>query len=500
MVTLNRLVLSFLFSVFCILPVVVFSASKNDGQVSKRGGAAAPDDFTNTSPIDAIATVEPATETVTKPDKAESEVPAVTESGDSTAETVPVETTVENSVSATDKAVVAPAAETIPEEEIPTVTEPEESIAETIPKAAVEKPAVNASEVAPAAVVSDTESPLTSPASESHPESPPAAGIDKAVVVPAVEETSMPGGESVETEKTGELAPAVIDGVDENAGVATVGITDPSPESTVAAENPLKAEKLELFAGISLMKFDYTEFDTNGAWLDDEIGVLPGLLLGGTLYWTHYYASVEFNYFSSEVDYRGQTQSKDPALSGLPINSRSDADIIDIKAIAGYQFSSLNLYGGLGYYYWRRNIQPTTTDSGLQVAGVLEFYSWTYALVGLNTPLFNKEDSQFSLDIRATRMLQAEMEVDFLGFQGYDNVNLNLGEDWGLRLALPWSFALSTIPHARITVEPYYVTWNIKRSATSELTVGGVGTGSGVVEPGSETRNFGVSLYFQYSM
>ena len=288
----------------------------------------------------------------------------------------------------------------------------------------------------------------------------------------------------------------------------SVGVADDAQEKNrtkvtsleaVAVENAPKITKIEFFMGASLMNFGYTEFDTNGAWLDEESGVLPGLLVGGSLHWSKAYASLMMNYNFGEVGYEGQTQSVDPALSGLPINSTSDADIFDTTAIAGYQFSSLHIYGGLGYYYWRRNIRPTTTNSGLPVAGVLEFYSWTYALLGARTELWRNWTSHLELDLRATRMLDANMEVNFLGFGGYDNASLDLGEDWGFRLAVPWTFRYFD-KDSSLTIEPYYTSWNLKRSKVSELTIGGVGTGSGVVEPRSETRNFGISVYFRYLM
>ena len=355
---------------------------------------------------------------------------------------------------------IVPAPETAPE----TLAESNDPVAETkvtetVPETTVvtEEPSVSAAEVVvpPAAVADETAASVVVPATVSMIETAPAVTTDK--VIPA------------------------------------------SPE--IVATNFLKASKFELFAGASMLNFDYTEFDTNGAWLDEENGWLPGLLLGGTLYWPgNWYASLELNYYFGDVEYQGQTQSDDPALSGLYITSRSDADIFDTTAIAGYRFSAARVYAGLGYYFWRRNIHPTMTNSGLRVAGLLEFYSWTYALLGFNAPLFVNEDSRINLDIRVTRMLQAQMDVDFLGYGGYDNASLNLGEDWGLRLALPWTFQVSTINDATITIEPYYYRWDLNRSNVAELTVNGVGTGSGVVEPRSETRNLGISLYFRYSM
>jgi len=460
---LSKLVLSFLLFILWLLPIPALFASEHD--------TAAPD-----ASINALKTA-PVAETVAGP------------------EVAPVsKTSPEMPAESSDPVADANVTETVPETTVVT-----------------EEPSVSAAEVAaPAAAVAVP--PVVGPATESVLENAPVAGTDEAVAAPIVDEeapvptASGDAGVNELSGQEGRTMPAAAVLVKENApstpeaGIENTGMAEPAPPETVVAKF-LNASKLELFAGVSMMNFDYTEFDTNGAWLDDENGWLPGLLLGGTLYWPgNWYASLELNYYFGDVIYEGQTQSDDPALSGLYINSRSDTDIFDTTAIVGYQFSAARVYAGLGYYFWRRNIRPTLTNGGLRVAGMLEFYSWSYALLGFNTPLFVKEDSRINLDIRVTRMLQAQMEVDFLGYGGYDNSNLNLGEDWGLRLALPWTFRLSATNDATITIEPYYYRWDLNRSNVAELTVNGVGTGSGVVEPQSETRNLGISVYFRRSM
>ncbi len=307
----------------------------------------------------------------------------------------------------------------------------------------------------------------------------------------------MPGGE-------GDGAAVMTEVPDEplaaEAEVASEAAVSAGEQTAAPVSSPLKASRFELFAGATLMRFDYAEFDSDGAWLDEETGWLPGMLLGATLSWPgQWYVSGRLDFFSGEVGYQGQTQSADPVLSGLPIVSQADTDIIDIVALLGHRFARADVYAGLGYYFWRRNIQPTTTNGGLPVAGVLEFYSWSYFLLGTKLPLLENEDNRFEFELRLTRMLQAQMEVDFLGYGGYDNVYLNLGREWGLRLALPWTLQRFR-PGLQLVVEPYYVRWNLGRSAVSELTINGAGTGSGVAEPRSETANYGISVYLRFLM
>jgi len=266
----------------------------------------------------------------------------------------------------------------------------------------------------------------------------------------------------------------------------------------IAAENVL-----ELKAGVALLKFGYQEFTTDNSILDEESGMLPGIMLAATYHQPAWYSEMSFSYHQAKVDYSGHTRSDIAAQNNLLVSSRSDTAIADTTLIFGKpvwtQFQNrYEIYGGLGYYRWRRYILSSVTDAGLRVAGKLEFYSWFYAIAGIKVPLHETHSRSFNVDFRLTRMLQATLEVDHLGYKNWDKQTLDLGEKWGYQLRLPWHMILES--KAVVTFEPYFTVWNIGRSNTLINTVGGVPTNTASTEPRSETRNFGLFVYYHYSI
>ena len=272
--------------------------------------------------------------------------------------------------------------------------------------------------------------------------------------------------------------------------------------SVRANETPILSD-IEFIGGGSLLRFDYSEFNTDNSLLDSETGIIPGFIIGATYHQPDWFAQTTFNYHSGDVDYSGHTQSIYIEYDGLPINSTTNTQIADTTFLLGKSFISPYLYehtlfGGFGYYKWRRHIQPSNLANGTRVAGILEFYSWFYLVAGVSTPVYSDKQSSVELDFRFTHMLQATLDVDFLGYGGYDGTTLDLGETLGYQLRLPWKYIFDQ--DKVITVEPYYIYWDIERSNVKTLTRNGVATNSTVVEPRSETRNLGVSIYLSFSL
>lgn len=251
------------------------------------------------------------------------------------------------------------------------------------------------------------------------------------------------------------------------------------------------APAFNLGVGFDAMYFDYREFNGNDVLLDKETGPMPGLHLSGALQWDNWYSELVYEYHLGTVDYDGQTQN------GEPLTTETEEDIVDLSLIVGRHFGAASryrsaLYAGLGYHYWERNILPTGT-----VAGLLETYQWSYALLGVKFSFLKSDQNGLLLDLRVRRMLDATMDVDFLGFMNWDNTTLDLGEDWSFRFGLPYILSLGQ--HASLTIEPYISTWYIERSETREITSGGLPlTPIRLVihEPRSETTNVGISLRY----
>lgn len=244
--------------------------------------------------------------------------------------------------------------------------------------------------------------------------------------------------------------------------------------------------------GVDAMYFDYREFDEQDILLNKEEGLLPGLVVSAGLDWQNWYGEVNYQYNWGTVDYTGQT------TLGTPITTDTEEDIVDINIIVGRYFGKATsyrsaIYAGLGYYYWERDILPVG-----MVNGLFETYEWSYALLGGKFSLLKSGKGGLLLDIRLRRMLDATMEVDFLGYENRDNLELDLGEEWSIRVALPYILSLN--PQARFSIEPYLTTWFIGRSPDKEVTSGGLPFSPPKVayEPRSETTNVGINFKYLY--
>ena len=251
----------------------------------------------------------------------------------------------------------------------------------------------------------------------------------------------------------------------------------------LSATQNLRAYEMQL--GFSLLDMNYREFDDNDFQLNREDGILPGLTAQLTFEGNRFDSLIYASYHTADIDYDGYTQSL------IPVQTKTSTDIIDINyRIAVKPEHRFQWYGGIGYRYWRRNILPTVIDTGTgpqSVAGILEEYSWFYGLLGAKTNLYESGNSEFAVDFRITHMLGAKMDIDFFGFQGYNNTTLDLGEKTNIRIALPWR--LKTQNTYTWMIEPYFESWDIGKSNTVT-----VAPGVNVLEPRSETRNVGINM------
>lgn len=241
----------------------------------------------------------------------------------------------------------------------------------------------------------------------------------------------------------------------------------------------------EMYLGASLLDFTYKEFDDAGTLLDREDGIIPGFMLGYKRQRNDVFTELSFSYHGTDIKYDGQTQS------GIPVTTRSDADIYELQLKMGSELRTRNnykyeMYGGFGYRFWQRNIRSTAI-----AAGIYEEYDWSYFMLGAKFPLTKTEESTLDFDIQYTRMINANIFVQ-LSSLGADDVNLALGKESGYRFSLPWR--IKTQNSSTWVIEPYYEFWEIGKSEIKPITVGGTPTGFVVWEPRSETSNVGINL------
>jgi len=254
------------------------------------------------------------------------------------------------------------------------------------------------------------------------------------------------------------------------------------------------SDKDELEVSILIKDFDYQELSPNNQVINKENGLIAGL---GLVYHEQYGSlalQLEAALYDGTVDYTGQSQS------GSPITSRSDAKIGELNLFMTHwmkQQSQMHfgLYTGLGLYYWQRNIRSTTTATGSPVAGLLEKYLIGYGSLGAKMKFLISDQSNGVIDIRASKLISANIDVDFQGFGGFDKTSLDIGKQYGYRVALAWEKKLSRVSSMIIT--PYYEYWKFGESNTTELTINGQPSGTNILEPKSETSNVGLNIGFR---
>jgi len=251
----------------------------------------------------------------------------------------------------------------------------------------------------------------------------------------------------------------------------------------------------EVDLGGELLWMDYREFDTDNSLLDKETGPLPGLAARWQLAGARWFLAAEGEWHPGIVEYDGQTQT------GKPVRTDTRTFLFDGRLLGGHAFGPVKrprfrLFGGLGYHYWYRDILNSTAVDGSPVAGLLEEYQWAYVLAGGALRLWQSGRHEVHVEGRYRRMLFGTMAVDFKGYQGYDDTDVVLATEDGLRLALRWRWEL---PSGRaILFEPWYATWNLGRSNLAAVTRNGTPVGVPILEPRSETRNAGLRVSYRW--
>ena len=249
----------------------------------------------------------------------------------------------------------------------------------------------------------------------------------------------------------------------------------------------------EFDLGGELLWFDYREFDTDGSLLDKETGPLPGLAARWQLAGARWFLAAEGEWVPGLVEYDGQTQN------GIPVRTDTRTFLFDARLLGGRAFGDGNrfrLFGGLGYHDWYRDIQPGTAVDGSPVAGLLEVYQWAYLLAGGELRIWHSGRHEVHLEGRYRQMLFGTMAVDFKGYQGYDDADVVLATEDGLRLALRWRWELG--PGQALVFEPHYATWNLGRSNLAAVIRNGASTGILILEPRSQTRKVGMQVSYRW--
>lgn len=250
------------------------------------------------------------------------------------------------------------------------------------------------------------------------------------------------------------------------------------------------ADDADYQIGGGLMYFNYAEYRDNNYFLDGETGFIPGVVLKRKQYQQNIFTELVGQFYGNTINYDGKT------WGGVPLKTKSIAIIIDTHLKIGTRVEEKHeSYIGLGYRYWYRHILNGYDANGQGVDGVLEEYYWPYWMLGFIANINSNETVNVGFDFRYTQMFNAKMDIDFLGHKGYDNTQVNLGNENGFRFALP-----VTIRKYSLIVTPYYEYIDIGKSNSVVLTQAGIPVlgcttdPCQIYEPRSETRNVGIEM------
>lgn len=145
-----------------------------------------------------------------------------------------------------------------------------------------------------------------------------------------------------------------------------------------------------LWVGVGAERFVWEEFDSSGGRLLEESGPRFHVALdwddrddirAGQRPWR----AVSGRLYLGIVDYDGQACD----LSGNCVPAQSDTEYVGLRGEgrmgAPIGASGVDVFGGVGFDTWSRDIQPTVDSTGRAVSGASETYSILYGKLGLAT-------------------------------------------------------------------------------------------------------------------
>jgi len=240
-------------------------------------------------------------------------------------------------------------------------------------------------------------------------------------------------------------------------------------------------------AGISSQNFHYKETDAQGAMLDREDGLLPGVEIAARIRNGRYTSLITASLHGGTITYDGQTQGG----SSLTTDTQERiADVaVSIMRTIDPSSTSPRLSAGFGYREWRRDIQPTNFTSGLY-----ETYRWPYWMLGVNADFLQNGHWKAGLDWRLMRPIYPTIEIEA---DGFDPLTLDLGARLSVYVGFPVEYRFRS--KQSIVIRPYWQTWFLERSNSKRLYSNGNPTGLIATEPDSETVILGITASLRFT-
>lgn len=234
--------------------------------------------------------------------------------------------------------------------------------------------------------------------------------------------------------------------------------------------------------GSDQQDFSYKELKDDGGLINREDGFLWGLT--GTLYKeiSDWNLSLSGAVRRNHVAYYGQTTGG----SGIEwVNSTTYQEFFSLSLVGGRtllrdQHSQVEVYMGLGYERWERDIQDSMFADGVTpVSGLYEIYTWQPISVGLRmySHALGWGGDVKGIYVYSPDMLYVEKSVRF-----------HMAERSGFRFSL---YKGVSVMDRTIMIEPYVEQWGFGKSPAKTVPSGG-----SFLEPESTTQNVGIMLKF----
>lgn len=188
----------------------------------------------------------------------------------------------------------------------------------------------------------------------------------------------------------------------------------------------------------------------------------------------------------------GNTNYNGTYQTGVPTTGVSGNWIFALEALTMYdyiKFIETQLYCGLGYRRWYRNVCSVSGGDGIN-----ETYSWLYVPVGLRHNHEFSTNLNCEIDLSARLMLAGDVNATNISINGQTyGVDMKFANKYGVGLRVPFQYKLNR--EFSLVVTPWADYSEIGSSNWYTIP----GTNYQIMEPSSQTWQYGTDIGVRYT-
>jgi hypothetical protein len=262
---------------------------------------------------------------------------------------------------------------------------------------------------------------------------------------------------------------------------------------SLSSANDLRTTSYSFRAAYDLSYLSYTETSSSVRAIDSDTGWLNGGYFEGRYDSSLIFSSLSLSLAGTDsATYLGSTQTlkADGTVSeATPASIKVPEALYLPEADIGIKLYnngtvSLAPYGGLGYRYWVRGENNSSTGD------YEEDYSWYFIKAGLECSV---QSGNFLFRVKGALSFPYNMELQ-TRYGSFDLMTLKLGSimGYGIEGFADYTLYKSDTFSVSIFISPYFQRWNEGKSDSVNLTRGGSPTGySPIYEPSSYANVLG---------